>query len=414
MLYGTSGVGYQSVLMSAGSLTALFATWGIANSLPVLVPLRRSSGAGDFNNAIFKGVGLAFPISIVVIAAIMLPTLSPPYSWPVATVGLVLSALAAVMAAVRPVMLSVYSGARMAARNQVVAAIVTAMVTVCTVWLVPEALLPIVVGAGLFLGQAVGWLATRSTSAQAPDRSRSRVPVKWLIRESWHVYYTSAMSAVVLAFLPLIVFWNAGSDTAGLLKSALSLGGMTVGVLVSTVSLHYYPRIGQLLGEEEATTSLTITSARSVMRLAVPATALVAVASPLLLLLAYTREFLAAAGALAFIAAAGLPKLLTFHNAYLLLAQRRRSAYLAAEMLGSAILAVLVTIASALETVSLIGAAVWLTYWAHYWITSMMLRKDADKGAMLGHMPGSIRLFIWLPPAAAFGWAWVELSTDWL
>jgi O-antigen/teichoic acid export membrane protein len=409
VILGPAGVGYQSALLSGGSLTALFATWGISNTLPALTAHRSESGEADFSRAIVKATSLALPMAFLLIGFAVLPQLVPPYDWPVAAGGLAIAALASVMLAIRPIALSVFVGSRAAALNQIVAAVVATLAIATGVLALPHSLLPVIIGGGLFLGQVAGWIATRS-GRRTPSR-RSPVPVGWMIRDSWPVFSSAAVSAAAMGAVPLIVLALSGAGDAGLFRASMSLGGLPASIILTSVSLHYYPKLAGLVKSGDESSEFTILSVRSVVGLACLGSSVLALFGPLLLWAAYSRQFLVAAGALAFIAAAGPITLLTFHNAYLLLVNRRRRAYLGSEVAAAAVLVALVVLAAKTHQIAGVGAAWWATYWIHFLLTRWLLRNDRDRGARINGLPIGARAALALLPLVAIGWTVIQHTT---
>ena len=376
---GPGGVGFQGAVVSTGSLTALLATWAVANNLPALAAARPTSSRNDFTRVLVRASALAFLPSMALASALALPELLANYSMPVVATGLLLGSLASVLLTAQPTALSTFHSSGSAARYQLVGSVTSAASTIAAVLLLDASLLPSIVGGGLLLGQIVASAATlrrgRSSSPSHP------VPLMWFVRGSLPVYGSTVISGMAIGLSPLIVLTIAGPDTSGLLRAATALGSIPTTILMSSVALHFYPAVSRACARREPTRGLTRESIRSVVGRAAISSLLLAILAPWLLWIAFSKSFVGAAGALSLLAGAGVIRILTLHNAFLLLAQQRKRAYLVSEAVVSVVLIVGVICAATLGNLLAVAATVWVTYLLHLAITGKCLKEAPDPGA---------------------------------
>ena len=408
---GPSGVGYQGAIVSGGSLTALLATWGTANVLPQLAARTTDSEGRDFASAIGRATALALVPSAMLSWVLVLPELLQAFTPVVASGGLLLGTTAAVVMAVVPSMLTVFNGPGRAANYQLTASVGGAAVTIVAVLLVHGSLLPLAIGGGLLFGQA---MALAISIRQVRNwRRGGRIPVRRYVSECAAVYISTVLSSGAIAFVPLFALRWSGADVAGLLRAASSLAGIPVAVLLTSVSLHYYSTIANLHAARASTSATTADSVRAVGQRAAWASLALGVTAPLALSLAYSTDFSPASSALALLLSGGLLRLMALHNAYLLLVNRRRKAYLAAEAIASSVLVPAAILASQTGSVTLLAGAVWLTSVIYYGTTTILLRRADDRGAVPRRQPGVVVAGHVVLPLLAVAWS-LPGATSWI
>ena len=400
---GPSAVGVQAAVVVSSSLTALLGTWAAANSIPRLAGQTDAAGS-DFALAAFKATAVALPLAVPLAWITILPELLESYSALVALGGLALASLSAVLAALLPTLLAVFTDSLQAAKYQLVAAVVGTVTLIGLIFALGQSSLPAIIGAALLVGQIVALLVmNREWRAWAHQR---KVPFKWYLQQSLPILLSTAVGfgASALASL-LIIRWN-GTDFGGLYRAAGSMSGIPAAVLASSINLHYYPQVAERLAAQESTAQLTLDSVRSLSQRAVIVSIFLGVAAPLMMWLFYSPSFLEAAGALTVMLVGGLLRLLSLHNAFLLLAGGKRRAYFGAEATAAVTLVTGVTAVAHLADLTLTALASLLSGIAYYLVTLFLLRRQADRGAVASIVPRTSWVAIIALMTLAVAWSY--------
>lgn len=342
--FGPDGVGYQGALQGAAVVAAGVILLGSNNSLPAFVSRESEISQRHLFGALLKITAVPFLVIVPLTCFLLVRILSPPFQVWVVWTGVAAAILAATLGPIWITMMAIFRGPGGVALQQTANAVVVTCFTTAACLILPLEYLPLVLGAGLLLGQISARVAT---AVWRPPRDANTEGVSGvrttpapgvatrLLKSSLGFFVSSSAGQFAYSAIPLAVFVLSTPDTGGLFRAALSVGIAAATLLGYAVTYHFYPLISPRIAAGVDVSGDVSPEVRSTIRVANLGAAAIAIGAPLILLVAYSAEFLEASSALALIAAATVPRILAQLNSAILMASYRRRLLLANEWMAT-------------------------------------------------------------------------------
>lgn len=322
--YGPSGVGYQGAVTSAAIVAAGVALLGISNALPSYAAQQSHLTQRQVAHAAAIIVMLPAVIATSVACFAVVGTLTPQFNLAVAVGALVTAIAASLAVPLQNTLVAVYRGPRWVALQQVSTSVVSAIAIVVGLAFLAYDAFPLVIGGGLLTGAIVGGATVRVVArARRKDRDSANTNVyvvNTLLKASLAKFSSVSLGQFAYSAIPLVVFMAAGPDEGGLFRSAFSWGILVVTQIASTITYQFYPEIARRIASADVAEVTAEAEVRATVRLPALAALALSVVAPVLMIAAFSREFISAAGCLAFVATSTTPRLLALMSSSILMA----------------------------------------------------------------------------------------------
>lgn len=359
--FGPDGVGYQGGFVSVVTVVAGFALLGTTSSLPTF----HAASGGLSRHALRRVVaGVVLPacmVSLPLLALLTVPAMAPPFRLDALCVGAVLAFASSVWSPLSRTMLSIFDTPKQVAKQQVFFSVAAAAVGAVLVEVLGFEFLPLSLGMGLFVGQMAASALIRVTGTPQAERgSESLLPASarsHLLRQTLPIFFSVAASQLAFSALPFIVLSIASGETAGLFRAALTWGILPFTLLSVALIYAFLPRLAAGISDRDKTISAMEDEASAVLRLGSLGSMILCFCAPILLMAAFTPEFVSASSALVLIAMGSLPRLLAAVNTTLLVAASQNGPMLGTEWTMALFVMVFCGFASLTDSAWLIAGA---------------------------------------------------------
>lgn len=329
---GVEGTAFYGSLLSATTVLGGLALFGNLLALPQVRPEIPNGDWRDLSRLLARGIGPTFLVCMAVAPVLFVALLGTDsdYSMGALALGGIVAVIGAVWGPAERVVLSLVGTPTQILMQTVISGICYLAILCLALLALPPAWFPLWFGGALLVGQAVASLTIhiwagaygrvgRVSSATPAEHSRLGREMR---SRSARLFATVSLGGIAYAALPALVLATAGAFSAGLFRSAFSVGTLALGALTSTIQLHIAPRVAQSSRGEEVSLPSLGSASGATLRLALLVTSVVAISSPLLLVIFFSADFLPATAALCILALGGLFRILTAINSTALMAHQ--------------------------------------------------------------------------------------------
>jgi PST family polysaccharide transporter len=277
ILVGPSGVGLMGILNTFNANIASVAGWGLGSTA-----IRTIGGAAveqrgeKAASAIVLGRRLAWCglFCVVILAAPVgyLTFSSTNYNWELLIAGVAVPFV--ILAALWTALLQSYGHEQAVAKTQILSALIGMLIGLPLIFFLGTLGIAISL---LFASMVVAWMTWRNARLLIPDISSEHRAsgLSELLKLGAALQVGAILSAAFAYFVRLMIMRNHGGDSAsglrdaGFYHAAFTLTGILPGVIFSSASSDFYPRVAAACDEDEAR-SLTETQIQASILLATP------------------------------------------------------------------------------------------------------------------------------------------------
>jgi PST family polysaccharide transporter len=380
------GFGYMGLLQAMVSLLVLVAGLGVGSGLVKMGASRVAAndrvGIASFWQAARLLVGLAIVV-VVVLLVIFRRTLSlwflgaPEYASAAALMGIATAFTLA--GGLQTNILNTYHRVEALAKN---AAIVSLLITLCSIFLIvvwrSKGIVPSVV-----VGSVITWLVGRYQLRKEVGGIPARVKRPEVLRATgsllrFGVPYTASnmVGTAVGMALPILVLHMLGTESVGFYRAATSISLTYLGLLITSMSQDYYPRVSAVSDQPQALNELVNKQQRLVLLLGVPMILGTLALVPFLVPLAYSLKFTPTVEILEWQLIGDLFKFSSWTMAYAILARCSSSTYFFVELVGGATSVVSTWLAVRWFGLPGLGISFLVSYLLYYVVVWMIIRRE--------------------------------------
>ncbi len=383
--FGPVGAGYQGGFNSAVTVAASLALFGTTTSVPAYAA-RFAQQAVELTRRLVRLLAVTVLAATPVLSLLIAPVLHPTFSAGVLAPASFLALLAATATPLSRTMLSVYGSSRDVALQQVIYSAVSVAVTVGLLDAFGLAYLPLSLATGMVAGQTLATVVLRFWSG--PTRKilahgkNQGPPTQALLAYSFPYFVTASCGQLAFAGLPYVVLALAGAEVAGLFRSGLSVSLAAYGVLYTSVLFNLYPRLASAKTRSVVSEHL-YSEVRVILKWGSIAAVCIAVSAPLLLWLAFSKEFVVGSACLAFLSVASVPRLLTSVNTMTLMASGKRRGMLVTELSAGLLVMIGASIAAIAKSETAIGFAFLISSLVGLGVAETTTRRLTSHSALL-------------------------------
>ena len=370
---GPTGLGYQSLMMSAASVCLLVGLLGVPQAVPRIAP-QWDSGAWSLVAAIARGLAVSLPVPLAVALWFVIGEGSPPFGTWILGLGFLAMVMGSLVALLLPPLVATFTSPMAAGRRGLVAALVTSLVAVPLVLVLPFEWLPVALGVGVLVGQVASLMTLGSATRNwAYEKHSSSVTV---FRQAWATFPSYVLTGLGLGVLPLLFVSVSGAVVGGLYRSAFTLGTLPALLLFPLIATVFFTRVSRLTVENpESVDRFTRERLWRIGVLGALGSMCLASLAPLAIVVAYSREFLSTSFALGIFLSGGLLRLSAWHFTFLLQAHGKLRAYFVVEAATLVVLVVPSFLAAKSGSVELAAVAFATAYVANLLVAFYFCRR---------------------------------------
>ncbi len=337
------------------AIVASIAVAGQLNNLALWASTRPESRAQLPGLSAFAALTVGIPAAIAV--WLVVGVLADPIgSWQVLIAGGAALVIGQTLSIQRPALLAAIDSPTSVSRFTATYSLVSMAVSVVLVLVWPQELLLLSLGLGALAGGVAGALATRLKSG-AKTRPPKLSNVVAFIRSGSRGVPGVVVNALALGALPVLVVLLVGEYQAGFFRAAWSVAAVIWALSMTIQKNVYFPSACRATEAKEFE-SLNVSVSRSILVASAIAVAVIAVASPLVLRVFFSYEFVPASAALSMLTVGAFLRVWIGANSFFVFARGRQGLYSFLEAYSVLLLIVGVLIGSLFDSVNAIAAGV--------------------------------------------------------
>lgn len=322
--FGPSGLGIAGALLGVAAIVASLAVAGQLNNLALWVSTRPEQRGRLSALSGLAALTVGVPVAVVTCLVVGLWA-NPIDSWLVLVLGGAALVTGQTLSIQRPALLAALKSPSSVSRFTSIYALVSMAVSVVLVLLWPQKWLMLSLGLGALAGGVVGVLATRMS-----DSGKTGMPglseVLAFIRSGSRGMPGVVINALAMGGLPVLVVLLVGKYEAGLFRATWSVAAAIWALSMTIQKNVYFPNACRAADSSDFEL-LNAGPSRSVLVGSAIAASVVAVASPCVLHVLFSAQFVPASTALSILSVGAFFRVWIGANSYFVFARGRQGLY---------------------------------------------------------------------------------------